>query len=190
MYGLPKVHKVGVPLRPIASFLQSPMYQLSKYLSKLMSPLVGKSPSSVKNSKEFATFIREQTLQSDEVLVSFDDISLFTNVPTSLAVDVAHRHLQDDDTLKERTALEVEEIVTLLKLCLDATYLCFRDKYYQQTFGMAMGSPVFVVVANLVMEEIEQTALATFHSTPHFWKRYVDDTCSAGLISTFHQHPK
>ena len=167
--GLPKIHKVGVPLRPIGSFGQSPMYQLSKHL---LSPLVGKSPSSVKNSKEFATFISEQTLQSDEVLVSFDVTSLFTNVPTNLAVDVAHRRLQDDVTLEERTALKVEEIVMLLKFCLDATYMyiCFRGKYYQQTFGTAMGSPVSVVVANLVMEEIEQTALETFHSAPCFWK--------------------
>ena len=81
--------------------------------------------------------------------MSFDVTSLFTNVPTSLAVDVAHRRLQDDDTLEERTALEVEEIVTFLKLCLDATYICFRGKYYQQTFGTAMGSPVSVVVQSV-----------------------------------------
>ena len=54
-----------------------------------------------------------------------------------------------------------------------------------------MWSPVSVVVANLVMEEIEQIALSTFHSMPRFWKRYVDDTCTAlpkQLIPAFHQH--
>ena len=54
-----------------------------------------------------------------------------------------------------------------------------------------MGSPVFIVVANLVMKETEQTALSTFHSTPLFWKRYVDDMCTAlpkGSIPAFHQH--
>lgn len=191
MYGLPKIHKVDVPLRPIASFVQSPTYQLSKHLSTLLSPLVGNSSSAVKNSKEFATFIREQTLQSDEVLVSFDVKSLFTNVPTSLAIDVAHRRLLSDDSLDERTALDVDEIIVLLKLCLDATYVCFRGKYYQQTFGTAMGSPVSVVVANLVMEEVEQKALATFTFAPRFWKRYVDDTCTAlskQVIPSFHQH--
>ena len=33
LYGLPKVHKTGVPLRPIVSFVNSPTYHLSKYLS-------------------------------------------------------------------------------------------------------------------------------------------------------------
>ena len=43
LYGLPKIHKDGVPLRPIVSFTQSPTYQLSKYLSQLLSPLLGES---------------------------------------------------------------------------------------------------------------------------------------------------
>ena len=43
-----------------------------------------------------------------------------------------------------------------LSLCLDATYLAFEGKICQQVHGTAMGSPVSVVVANLVMEDIEQ----------------------------------
>ena len=131
------------------------------------------------------------TLEEEEVFVSFDVVSLFTNVPTDLAVTVARRRLLEDETLKERTCLDVDEIIKLLQLCLDATYVCFRGVYFQQTFGTAMGSPVSVTVANLVMEEIEQQALSTFDPPPKFWKRYVDDTCTAlpaDLVSRFHQH--
>ena len=42
-----------------------------------------------------------------------------------------------------------------------------------------MGSPVYVIVANLVMEDVENKALSTYHSPPPFWKRYVDDICTA-----------
>ena len=38
-------------------------------------------------------------------------------------------------------------------------------------FGTAMGSPVSVIVAYLVMEEVEDSALASFPSPPRFWKR-------------------
>ncbi|KAK3697277.1 hypothetical protein QZH41_000323 [Actinostola sp. cb2023] len=39
-----------------------------------------------------------------------------------------------------------------------------------------MGSPVSVVVADLVMEELEQQALSTYQHPPRVDKRYVDDT--------------
>ena len=44
-YGLPKIHKTGTPLRPIVSFISSPTYALSKFLSKILSPLVEKKRS-------------------------------------------------------------------------------------------------------------------------------------------------
>jgi len=81
LYGLPKIHKPEVPLRPIASFINSPSYQLSKHLVHLLAPLVGKTSSFIKNSTDFAAFISDQTIAEETILVSFDVVSLFTNVP-------------------------------------------------------------------------------------------------------------
>ena len=39
-----------------------------------------------------------------------------------------------------------------------------------------MGSPVLVVVANLVMEDIEERAIDSFGQPPRVWKRLIDDT--------------
>ena len=75
------------------------------------------------------------------------------------------------------TSLDVLEVVQLLKLSLYATYFSFRGKYYQQVFGTAMRLPVCVTVASLVMEDVEDRALATRDFGVEFWKRYVDDTC-------------
>ena len=43
-YGLPKIHKTGNPLRPIVSSRGSVTYGVTKVLSKVIKPLVGKSP--------------------------------------------------------------------------------------------------------------------------------------------------
>ena len=43
LYGLPKLHKPGIPMRPIVSFCGSPTYQLSKYLTTILQPLTDKS---------------------------------------------------------------------------------------------------------------------------------------------------
>ena len=123
--------------------------------------------------------------------MSFDVVSLFTQVPTTRVIQVTRERLLGDPSLSDRTSLTVEDICSLLKLCLEATYLSFRGKIYQQLHGTAMGSPVSVVIANLVMEDIEQKALSTFHTPPRFWRRYVDDTCTilpGDLVDSFHSH--
>ena len=117
-------------------------------------------------------------------------VSLFTKVPTDLAVATARQRLLYDSTLMDRITLSVEHIVTLLRFCLNATFLTFRGSYYQHTFGTAMGSPISVVVINLMMEDIEQRTLSNFQPL-HFWKRYVDDTCivlPVNKVTEFHQH--
>ncbi len=53
MYGLPKIHKDNVLLRPIISTIGSATYDLAKYLAKIISPLVGQTSSNVKNSAHF-----------------------------------------------------------------------------------------------------------------------------------------
>ena len=123
--------------------------------------------------------------------MSFDVVSLFTHVLTDLAVRVSRERLENDPSLSQRTSLSVDDICSLLSLCLEATNLVFEGRVYQQVHGTAMGSPVSVVVANLVMEDIERRALATFHTPPRFWRRYVDDTCAAlphDLVDPFHEH--
>ena len=176
LYGLPKVHKPEVPLCPIVSFLRSPTYQLSKHLTTILSALLGNSPSHVRNSTAFTEFIKPQVLSSDKLLVSFNVVSLFTNIPVHLATEVAQRRLEDDVDLKDRTGLNVKEVMMLLELCLSATLLYCRGGVYQQIFGTAMGSPVSVTIPNLVIEDVKERALATTDVPLRIWKRYVDDT--------------
>ena len=178
LYGLPKIHKPGVPLRPIVSFVSSPTYALSKYLARVLSPLVGNSKSFVASSSEFVTFSKEVTIPDNYELVSFDVVSLFTNVPIDLALSVVEKRLDEMD-VSDRTPLSKEALVSLLRLCLSSTNFYYNGTVYQQIFGTAMGSPVSVVVANIVMEHIEDTALNMSPVPTIFWKRYVDDVLTA-----------
>ena len=73
-----KIHKTGIRLRPIVSFINSPTHDVSSYLAKILSTVVGNT---VKNSLEFADFIRGKTLDAEDELVSFDVVSLFTKIP-------------------------------------------------------------------------------------------------------------
>ena len=72
--------------------------------------------SHVKNSREFVDFIKSQTLTSDETMMSFDMVSLFTCISMDLAVQVARSRPENDASLPEYTSLSVDDIVDLLTL--------------------------------------------------------------------------
>ena len=45
--------------------------------------------------------MREVKLSEDESMVSFDVKSLFTNLPIDEALEVVHKGLMEDDTLRD-----------------------------------------------------------------------------------------
>ena len=55
-YGLPKIHKENIPLRPIVSLPESSAYELSKYLAMILHPLVKTSSHTINNANTFLTY--------------------------------------------------------------------------------------------------------------------------------------
>ena len=176
LYGLPKIHKKDTPLRPIVSSIDSPTYKLAKHLANILQPLVGTTSSYVKDSEDFVKKLETTDVQHNDIMVSFDVVSLFTKVPTGDALRVIKDLLAEDDTLRERTILLPADIVSLTGLCLNTTYFHFGGNFYEQVEGAAMGSPLSPVVANIYMQDFESRVLVTALLKPSLWLRYVDDT--------------
>ena len=55
----------------------------------------------------------------------------------------------------------------------------FNDKFYRQTFGLPMGSPLSPILADLVMQNLELVSLNKFSVTPLFYVRYIDNIALA-----------
>ena len=143
------------------------LYQLSKYLTTILQPLIDNSRRKLKSTEDFINATRTVQIPDDYKLVSFDVKSLFTSIPLQLALQCTETAiLQSTDPLP----LPTEDIMDLLNLCLTSTYFQYNGKHYKQLYSTAIGSPVSVVVAEIVMQHrgkrpfdlpINDTALVT-----------------------------
>ena len=151
-------------------------YPTSKELSRILGPLVGKSPNHICNNQDFIEHLKGITLGTEEVMVSYNVGALFTSLAIKPALEVIEKLLKEDPDLQKRTTMTTKHIMDLLEFCLRSTYFSFRGKFYEQVEGAAMGSPISPIVANLLMENIEMRALQSSPDPPLLWKRFVDDT--------------
>ena len=174
MYGLPKVHKENVPLRPILAAYNCPNYRVAKFLVPLLSDL-SINDYSLTRSSDFVQEILSQDVNS--FMVSFDVSSLFTNVPLFETIDVILNKLfpTDDSVFNGFDKLSFRK---LLELSVLDTHFVFNEKLYKQVEGMAMGSPLGPTFANIFMCYLEELYLSNcpIAFKPIFYKRYVDDT--------------
>ena len=118
IYGLPKIHKSGAPLRPIVNTINGLTYPLAKFLAQKLKPLVGCTDSFVKDSASFVQEWKDIKLDPGDLLVSFDVISLYTKIPIQEAIDIINR-ITDKDTAK------------LVGLCLTSTFFSFQGESYK-----------------------------------------------------------
>ena len=144
LYGLPKLHKPN----------GSPTYQLSiKYLTNVLKPLTEESRNKLQSTENFIDAIKTIQIPDDHKLVSFDVKSLFTSIPLQLALDCTENAIKNSTV---ELPLTTDDIIDLLNLYLTLTYFQYKGKHYKQLHGTAMVSPVFVVVAEIVMQNIEE----------------------------------
>ena len=80
-YGLPKIHKPGIPLRPIVSSTGTATYNTAKELAKILKPFMGMSTHHVQNTRDFVEQLKEVRLKQGECIISYDVTALFTSVP-------------------------------------------------------------------------------------------------------------
>ena len=171
-YGLPKIHKENVPFRIIVSSVNTALYNLAAYLHNILHVNIPQAKSHVDNSFELSSTLSDFKLNSTEILVSLDVVSLFTNVPLDLAIDSINRRWI---YIEKHTMISKNEFIRAIKFILDSTFFTFNNTTFKKIHGTPMGSPLSPIIADLVMQDLELTILNSLDISVPLYFRYVDD---------------
>ncbi|XP_067627468.1 uncharacterized protein [Eurosta solidaginis] len=173
IYGLPKIHKKGTPLRPICSATGSPAHALCKYVAYILKNVTTSSLYNIKNTQDFKEKINNSYIYDDEKMISFDAVSLFPSIPTNLALDIIRNKWT---TIEKYTKIPKKMFIEILKFCIkDNRYFKYNETTYTQLKGLPMGSPTSPIIADIVMEELLDNAMNKLARKPRLLTKYVDD---------------
>ena len=122
-------------------------------------------------------------------------MSLFTNIPTDLTIDLI---IKKWDKIKNHCNLTLNQFIELLKFTFENSYFNFDNKFFKQIYGLGMGNCLSPSCSDVVMSELQSTSIAKLPFQLPFFKRYVDDiiTCVPHdqidtLLTTFNSfHPR
>ena len=177
IYGTPKIHKLkhnnmnDLSLRPITSSIGTYNYNLAKFLSSLLEPVI----STMHCTKDSFSICEEikNVRASNKFLVSYDVCSLFTSIPLTETIDIAV------DLLFEKNPgfkISKADLKKLFQFATSGTHFMFEGKFYDQIDGVTMRSPLGPALANLFRRYHEKKWLQSFEECESIlYCKYVDD---------------
>ena len=135
--------------------VNSPYHQLAQWLVNAVEPVRSRlARHSLRDSFEFVS-VNNDVNAANKKLSSFDVQSLFTNVPINEVINSIHEYAAEH---KLQLRLPLFDLERLLRLCTTGVRFLFDGNYYIQSDGVAMGSPLRPVLADIFMGYVEQQA--------------------------------
>jgi len=126
----------------------------------------------IKNSFELVKKINGLPLPEEYKIVSFDISSMYSNIPIELALRSVLSRWKE---MENNTSIPLLEFKNAMAIILNSTFFRFNNKYYEQIFGLPMGSPLSPVLADLVIQDLEKNIFQNLNTHIFFYYRYMDD---------------
>ena len=161
-YGLIKVHKPQFPVRIIVSFVNSPLYQFDKCISKFFSSHLKKPLAAVKNNLEVKNLLKNNCIPKNYEFISLDVVAMFPSLPHQLILESLAKKW---NSLKRFLPLTKQEFLSGIKTLLSSTYIQFNNKFYKQINGAPMGFCSSPWLADITIEALETNALNKLKSS-------------------------
>ena len=177
-YALPKTHKKTLKIRPIISGVGGIFERLGWFLNHILQPLLQHIPAHIQSTNELIqrfNTVDKNALQ-DKLPVSFDVVSLYTNIDITEAIDTALQYLIKFNI--NTKGLSMDELNRLLHLVLNNNIFHYEERIFKQIRGLAMGSRMSGTLAIIAMYRFEQLHIYNHPKLQDLsvYVRYIDDT--------------
>ena len=96
LYGIAKVYKTNVPLRPVVSMVGTPEYKLAKCLDSLIKSHIPDTYV-LRSTENFIERLKKCPCNNKNTMVSLEVVSLFTNVPLAEMIESVIERLYDNN---------------------------------------------------------------------------------------------
>ena len=171
-YGLPKLHKDKLSIRPIISQISHPTRNMSKFLHETLLSTATNASTYIKNSYDLVDSIKNINYNPDLILITCDIVSLYTNIPTKEGIKLTTQAYLDFN-VHNKERLDAIALETLLNNTLVNNVFQYNLDFYRQTNGTAMGTIMAPTYANCYLSYKER--LVTNNKNIILFKRYIDD---------------
>jgi hypothetical protein len=173
-YGLPKVHKSPLSLRPVVSSSSGLLTIFSTWLDFRMKELF---PLIRSYQELFRNYKRPKTTKPTQqrLLFSADAKSMYTNIDSSTGL-LTFQNFFEANAANIPPNFPVTLFLKILETVMKNNIFSFSDTFWLQLSGTAMGTPAACAYATITYGNFENTEILTeFHLQIPFYRRYIDD---------------
>jgi len=174
-YGLPKVHKEPISLRPVVSTSGSLLAVFSTWIDFKMKELIPLIQSHVKNSLNIIEDLKDIILPNNALIFTADAVSMYTNIKTDIGISTI-RDFLTTNLNKIPENFPHEFFLQVLECVMTHNIFSFSDTYWLQLTGTAMCTPSACAYATITFGHFENSIiLENFKHELLYYKRYIDD---------------
>jgi hypothetical protein len=110
-----KVHKEGIPIRPVINNRTVPAYKLAKYMTKILDQHITlDNQYNITNSTNLANDLIKLEITDTHKLITFDIKDLYVNIPIQETINIAQKRMA-----KNNDPQKTQQIIKLLKVILE-----------------------------------------------------------------------
>jgi len=173
-YGMPKVHKNQMKLRPVVSCIKSFPSIFNTWLNFKMKELISFIPSYIKNSTKLIKDLKQLQSPPGAKVFNADATSMYTNIDTETGIQ-ALQDLLTTHALHISPTFPTDFFLLTLEIVMNHNIFSFGDSFWRQLQGTAMGTPAAPLYSILTYGQHENiNILHNYKENLLYNKRYID----------------